>query len=388
MAVPDTPSPATPPASTTVRRVALMIETDGPGGAESMLLTLACHLRMRGLEVFPVILADRMGWLSGRLAHLGFEVFQPRLRRPVDPWFLRTLHGWMLAKALDIVHVHEFTMGVYGGLASRMASVPFVLTLHGGTKYALALRRRLALGVVARQAQAVVGVSSATAEGMARALRIKRSAIRVVPNGIDGVIGDREAGRASLGLTDSDFLILSVGNLYPVKGHEFLIQAAGLLKNQAELPIWTIALAGRGGEEVRLRRLAADCGVQDRIRFLGLRDDIHDLLSACDMAVLPSLSEGMPIALLEAMSARRPVVSSAVGGIPELIVDGVDGLLVPPRSPEALAIAMSTVMRSPSMALAMAESAYHTAQSKFSTRAMIDAYLSLYDNHSVGRWSS
>lgn len=325
---------ALPP--TAVRRVALMIETDGPGGAESMLLTLALHLRAHGVDVLPVILADRMGWLSGRLARHGFDVFQPKLRRPLDLLFISKLRRWMTAKAVDLVHAHEFTMGFYGGIASHLASKPFVLTLHGGTKYAQALRRRFALGLVARQARAVVGVSGATADGMSRALGIKRSSIHVVPNGIDETCGDRVSGRRSIGIDDGTHLILSIGNLYPVKGHEYLIRAAALLMEHTDLPRWRIALAGRGDEEGSLRQLAATCGVQDHILFLGLRDDIPDLLAACDMMVMPSLSEGMPVAILEAMLARKPLVSSAVGGIPELIADGVDGLLVPPEESRGL----------------------------------------------------
>ena len=132
--------------------------------------------------------------------------------------------------------------------------------------------------------------------------------------------------------------MVAVGNLYPVKDH------ATLLRALARLPAARVAIAGRGDQEEPLRRLAAELGLSDRVHLLGLRDDVETVFAAADVFVQPSLSEGLPLAVLEAMANGLPVVATRVGGIPEAVVDGKTGLLVPPGDPAALAAALAAVL--------------------------------------------
>lgn len=359
-------------------RVALLIETDGPGGAETMFLTLAIALRARGLNVLPVVLSGGAGWLSGRLRKSGFEVYQPRLRRAVDPAFIETLRAWFRERQIEIVHAHEFAMAFYGGLAAKLEGLPYVITMHGGTGYAKAMRRRLALSFIARNSRAIVGVSEGTALALATHLWFNRDRIKVVPNGVAKRPGDRKGTRIALGIGEDERLILSVGNLYPVKGHIFLVEAAGLLSEDSHLPPWRLVVAGRGSEEQRLTDRIRQLDLANRFQLLGLRDDIPDLLAASDALVMPSLSEGMPMALLEAMFASIPVICTRVGGIPEVIESGINGVLAEPANPESLAAAMKAVLVDPVGADAMARRARAFVDERYSDRVMADSYIALY----------
>ncbi len=370
--------PAPQASAVDIGPVAVLIESDGPGGAESTVLSLANGLAARGVEVRPAVFSGGEGWLTERLRAAGHRVYLPTLSRPVDPALAYRMSLWARRERLRVLHAHEFTMGFYAGMAGALSGVPHVLTMHGGTSFASAARRRIALGFSARRAAAVVGVSDSTCEHLALSLSVPRSRVEHIPNGVLHRPGDRAATRASLALGDSEQLLLAVGNLYAVKGHAVLVEAAATLAQQTGLPPWRIAIAGRGDEERALREQIAAAGLHDRLQLLGLRNDIPDLLAAADGWVMPSLSEGLPLALLEAMLAGLPVVASAVGGIPGLIRPGLTGRLVPPASPTALAEALEDMLRHPQQAQREAEQGRMLANEQYSFDAMVDRYLAIY----------
>lgn len=364
-------------------RVALMIETNGPGGAENMLVHLAAGLRRRGIEVTPVIRgSSRPSWLQQRFHEAGFEAEPCSVTRALDPAALRRLKAIMAGHRIELVHSHEFTMGVYGRVASWMAGRPHVITMHGGTGFAGRARRRRALGWALRRSEARVAVSDTTADFLAEACGLERETIDIIPNGVDVPAGDRARVRSELGLPDDELLVLAVGNLYPVKGHRTLVGAVARL---TDLPLrWSVAIAGRGDEEAGLRDLIASRGLGDRVRLLGLRTDVPDLLAAADVFVMPSLSEGLPLALLEAMSAGVPVVASAVGGIPTVIREGETGMLVPPSDADALAGALGRVLTDRALRTRIASAAGAEIPRRFGVEPMVDAYLAVY-RRALGR---
>jgi len=359
-------------------RIGLLIETDGPGGAESMFLTLARGLRQDGFDVRPVVLGGGMGWLSDRLRQHDFPVFQPLLRRPIDAGLVEALVRWIRRESITVLHSHEFTMSFYAALAGMIRPVPFVMTMHGGTSYASVLRRRVALAAAARSARAVVGVSDRTAVQLSDALWLDRGKITVVPNGVDARYGSRELGRQSLALRSDERLILAVGNLYEIKGHEYLIRAAALLRANTSLSRWKVAIAGRGVEEERLLKLIHELDLSNHVSLLGLRNDVPDLLAAADLVVMPSLSEGLPMAVLEAMFAGKPLIGTNVGGIPELIQNRQSGLLVEPKDSAGLAGAIAEILLGPEQAKIYGKAARQSVTSRYSSSAMIRAYESLY----------
>lgn len=356
-------------------RIALMIECDGPGGAELMMLDLATELRARGHAVLPVNLAGGTGWLGDKFRAAGFEPTTFDLRRAIDFPAIRQLTAILRDFRANIVHSHEFTMAIYGAAAARRVSARHVITMHGGLYYSLAWRRRVALRWALHRSDALVGVSVATADALRHHLGIPEELVHVIPNGIPLRSGVRDRVRRELSIAPGELLIVSVGNLYPVKGHAVLLDALASLRDRAG---WRLALAGRGEEEPRLRAQASAAGIAERIHLLGFRDDVADLLAAGDLFVMPSLSEGLPLALVEAMSFGLPVVVSRVGGVPEVVTNDVEGLLVPPSDPAALAAAIRALLDDPARRRRQGDAARTRALRDYAIGTMADRYERLY----------
>lgn len=356
-------------------RIALMIECDGPGGAELMMLDLASELRSRGHAVLPVNLANGTGWLGARFEAAGFQPATFEIRSALDPGAVRSLTSILRDFRADVVHSHEFTMAIYGAAAAPRAGARHVITMHGGLYYATAWRRRMALRWAARRSDALVGVSVATAAALERTLGTGRRRAVVVPNGIPQRSGVRELVRRELSIAPDDLLIVAVGNLYPVKGHAVLLDALAMLRDRDG---WHLAIAGRGEEEAGLRARAAAAGIESRVHILGFRDDIPDILAAGDIFAMPSLSEGLPLALVEAMSFGLPVVVTRVGGIPEVVTDGVEALLVPPSDPSALASALRRLIDDVQLRRRLGDAGRTRAQRDYAIGTMADRYERLY----------
>ena len=359
-------------------RIGMMIETDGPGGAEVVLIQLSEELRRRGHEVIEVGPAEGKGWLSGRLAELDFERRTFSLRRAIDPFCAWRMTRMLSEEKVDVVHSHEFTMAVYGALACRLLNIPHVVTLHGGDGAFSAFRRRAALRWSQRNSQAFVGVSQHTSDFMAEKLGIDIKTIQTVHNGIFHHEGNRAKTRASLGLGSDDVLVLAVGNARPRKGQIHLLQALAALNQQGVGQSLHIAVAGDGPERERMHEFAKEHRLSDRVHLLGLRRDIDDLQSAADISAMPSYWEGLPLAVLEGMFGSSAIVASDVGGIGEAVRDGIEGILVPPGDVNGLAQALRYLLENPEERTAMGQAAQKRALEKFSVAAMADQYEALY----------
>jgi glycosyltransferase involved in cell wall biosynthesis len=255
--------------------------------------------------------------------------------------------------------------------------VGHVTTIHGGRYWAGALRRKILFRLAIGLGGEVAAVSETLRCQLAEDLRLPERRIRYIPNGVPSdLTGNRDALRTELGLSESDRLVVAIGNLYPVKGHRILVEALKTLGGRH--PQLHVAIAGRGAEEEPLRRQADALGIGDRLHLLGLRPDVPDLLSAADVFVMPSLSEGLPMALLEAIFSRTPVVASAVGAIPDVLEHGEGGKLVPPGESEALAAAIDELVTDSAAAARMAAQARRNAIALYSLDAMVERYLEVY----------
>jgi len=359
--------------------IAMMIETDGPGGAEIMVLQLSEELRRRGHVVHPIGLENGEGWLSGKLEERGFHRETFSLRRPLDWKMLRDMTRRLRELRVDAVHSHEFTMAVYGcAAAHRGARIRHVITMHGDQGVTAAWRRRAALRWAFRNSAAAVSVSEASARSMEVRLGLRPSTLQVVPNGIRHQPGVREPFRREIGIGDAELLILAVGSLRPNKGHRLLIEALAKLADDAELPAFRLVIAGVGPEQEALDRMAREKGLDRHFSLLGQREDIPDLLAAADVFAMPSYSEGLPVALLEAMFAGKAIVASSVGGIPDAVKPEREALLTPPGDPSAIADALRRLLRDPGQRARLGAAAYHKAESTFRIELMADAYEALY----------
>jgi glycosyltransferase involved in cell wall biosynthesis len=361
-------------------RIAMMLESDGPGGAEMMVFRLSEELRRRGHTVLPVGPAHGIGWLGDHFRRVGFtpEVF--RLRRPIDPGCVRGLVDLFREHRIDAVHSHEFTMAVYGAAASRLLNRPHVITMHGGFNVTKALRRRIALRWAMRNSDHVVTVSSATKSQFAAALGVHESLFSTVPNGVPAQEGDAARVGVEFGIDRAHCVLLAVGTLELHKGHQLLLEALTLLTNRGLNVPWKLIIAGgRGGDQHEsLLRYIQQAGLVDRVHIVTNRDDIPDLLALAHVFVMPSLIEGLPMALLEAMHARKAIIASVTAGIPEAIVHGRDGLLVPPGDVDALSRAIKLLITDPARRLALGEAAGVRANSEFTVQIMAERYEALY----------
>jgi glycosyltransferase involved in cell wall biosynthesis len=184
--------------------------------------------------------------------------------------------------------------------------------------------------------------------------------------------------REELHLGPDDRLVVAVGNLYPVKGHVNLIDAFGLIASRH--PTLHIAISGRGALADTLMARARAYELQHRVHLLGLRSDVSAVLAASDIFALPSLSEGMPLALLEAMFARCPIVASDVGDVSIALENGHNGLLVPPGDPLSLAESIDRLLTHPAEAHALGERAARRARAEYDLSRMVDRYVGVYES--------
>lgn len=363
-------------------RIAMMLESDGPGGAEVVVLHLAEELRRRGHTIIPVGPRQGVGWLGARFRALGFEPESFRISRPIDPDCVRSLVEVFRAQRVDLVHSHEFTMGVYGTAATRLLRLPHVISWHGSSTMCKRLRRRVAVRWAMRRSRASVAVSQATRAQLARDLGIAESTMTVVHNGVPVRPGDPAAVRRELSIRPQDVVVLAVGNLDVRKGHLLLLRALQELTDEGVDVPWRLVIAGgRGGDQREpLIDHARTHGLSDRVHVLSQREDIPDLLAATSIFAMPSLWEGLPMAMLEAMVAGAAVIASDTGGIREAIVDGEHGLLTQPGSVPSLKDALRRMLLDVPARGRMAAAARARGHERFTLSVMGDSYERVYED--------
>jgi glycosyltransferase involved in cell wall biosynthesis len=360
--------------------VAHLIESDGPGGAERVVAQLASTLQRAGVRNVVFVPANGEGWLASELSGTDVAIERFHLDRPLSPACARSMAAAFGRHQIDIAHSHEFGMAVYGAWASWHAGVPHLITMHGSRYYADRLRRRVAMRAAVAASGGLVAVSHPLADHLSRDLFVPRSRIAVVINGVPRPDAGRMPSRSlrdELSIPADDPLLVSVGNLYPVKGHRHLIEALACLADRH--PSVHLAIAGRGDLAEPLLAAARSHGMSGRVHLLGLRPDVGAILAAADVFVLPSMSEGLPLALLEAMFAGCPIVASDVGEVAATLDEGRAGLLVPPGNPSALGDALDRILTDPDRARALGARARQRAADHYDLSQMVRRYRSIYD---------
>lgn len=358
-------------------RILMLTETSRLGGAEVMIRNLSLDLRARGHEVGLVAPSNGGDWLHLQMAKDGFPVWQFALRGAINPDITGTIRRAIAEFKPDIMHSHLWVMAAYGGYVAWLAKIPHVITMHGDATETQYLRRRVALRLAFARAKVVVVVSETMQQDLAKVLGISKSRMLVVDNGSSLPQGDRDATREALGLGTLQFTALCVGSQGPRKNHWTVLKAMALLPRETD---WSLLVAGPHGESTQLLAdEAARLGVEGRFKNLGPRHDVADLLAASDLFVMPSLWEGMPVALVEAMGAGKPIVVSRVGGMPVMIRHGVDGIIVDdPLDEGQLSTQIGALILDPERRVKLGESARAKARAQYSVTAMTDTYLELY----------
>jgi glycosyltransferase involved in cell wall biosynthesis len=316
------------------------------------------------------------GWLGRQLQGSGVAIAHFRIDRPIAPSCVRSLARQFQEHRISIAHSHEFSMAVYGAWAAKLAGIPHVITMHGGRYYAGRLRRRLALKTAIAISGRTVAVSNSVAGALRHDLGLAASRVIAITNGVRHMPPATTRLREELGLEADARLAVAVGSLYAVKGHRHLIEAVDLIARR--YPDLHVAIAGRGDQADALEARARELGLQDRVHLLGLRADVPAIIAAADVFVLPSLSEGLPLALLEAMFEARPIIASEVGDVRVALADGDAGLLVPPGDTRALASALETLLGDRDHARALGAAAAARAEAEYDLARMVDRYVEVY----------
>jgi glycosyltransferase involved in cell wall biosynthesis len=350
------------------------------GGAENAMLMLLETLDRARWQ--PTLLLDAGGDaapLEERAAALGVP---SRRVAPMPLGLAGARRGIGLARMLRrerpaLFHAHlSWPLAAKWGLAAAaLARVPSVATVQLIPEMELERPSKIQLRLLSRRVGRYIAVSSAIAQELKQRFGWPASKIKVVYNAVDLGRFDARAPaglREELGGSEEGPLVLTPARLDEQKGHDVLFRAA------AAIPAAKFVLAGDGPLRGELEAEATRLDLGERVIFLGRREDVPQLLAACDVFALPSLYEGSSLAVLEAMAARRAVVSSAIGGTAELIADGESGLLVPPGDAEALATALRRLLDDPSLRKALAARARARAEAEFSREAMAQRVEGVY----------
>jgi glycosyltransferase involved in cell wall biosynthesis len=308
----------------------------------------------------------------------GIPLMWVRRRTKLDLISWRPILATLRRRPVHVLHSHKIGSNVWGSVLGSLAGVPVVVAHeHTWSFEGQPHRRLLDRYVVAPGADAIVAVSEADRERMIEIERIPPERIRYIPNGIVPLpAGDGAGVRAELGIPADAPLVGAVGALRPQKAFPVLVDAAVRLREQ--VPGIRVVIAGGGPQETLLGYIA-EAGAGDVVSLLGPRTDIPDVLAALDVFVNSSDFEGQPIAILEAMEAALPVVATSVGGVPDLIQDGLHGRLVPRRDAEALAGAIRGLLADRDAARAMGERARARRRSEFDLGVTVRQVEQLYD---------
>jgi glycosyltransferase involved in cell wall biosynthesis len=360
------------------------------GGAATIILGLSHVAQAHGWQV-DVLTTDPVFQHAVRQHGLGLvnlDVIRREIRPVWDLGGLVRLSRFLEREPYQIVHTHTSKAGFVGRLAARLAGVPAIVhTIHGFAFHEdspVHIRRFYSTleRLASRWCDRIVSVSEFHRAWAIELGMCQPGQILAIPNGIAEVGRNREVGLAELrreiGAAQGDLVILSMARLAADKGLEYLIEAASILP-QTERRV-QIVIAGDGPQRERLEQLVHHLGVTQRVRFLGFREDVGDLLAASDLVVLPSLREGLSIALLEAMAAGKPIIASSIGSQREVASHAEMALLVRPADARALSDAILKLSRDEALMARLGRAARAVYESRYTEDRMLRTYKQLYSD--------
>ncbi len=366
-------------------RIVHLSKMTGTAGSEGHLLVLLEGLRARGLDARLWILVEPDKPLHdyvNRAEALGIPVERLIIRRDLDPALWRELVRRLRAAQPDIVHTHLLHADLHGITAARRAGVPSIISSrHNDDQF----RRRLPMRLLHRwlwsQTDAGIAISEAirqfciTVEG-APSARMHTVHYGLDPSTLHAPPDARDRLRAALNLPPDTLFIGSVCRLIEQKG--LLYGIRGFAQVAAQFPHAHYVIAGDGGQRAALEAEVRALNLADRVHFLGWRSDAHAVFAALDLLLAPSLWEGFGLVFLEAMAFGVPVISTRVSAIPEIVIDGETGWLVPPRDADAVAAALREALSDPTRRSARGANGRRRLETHFTVEKMVECTLAVY----------
>jgi len=366
------------------RRLLFVITTTDYGGTENFL-----HRLLAGLDrerFAPVVCSlCPVGWVGERIAELGIPVESLEMSATARP--LELASGvWRLARILrerriELVQSLLYRANLLAALASRLARRrPRVVSGQRSLEPMKARAAAFAVRRTRRFAERVVAVSEAVKRELVESEGLEPERVVVIPNGIDAELfrpADGSAWRREWGIPDGALTIGAVGRLASAKGLGYLLEAMARLAGEGR--DLRLVMVGSGPERERLEARARELGLGGRVIFSGFCSELETVYPAFDLYALPSLAEGSPNALLEALACGCPAVASAVGGVPEIVEDGHSGLLVPPADAAALARALEGLAADEGLRRRLGTAGRRRIEDRFTLERMIRTHEELYE---------
>jgi glycosyltransferase involved in cell wall biosynthesis len=349
------------------------------GGAETLVVKVTNRLIENGWNV--IVSARKDGPLSEQLIDRDLLYLLPKTGT-IDFGYLRALIKLIRRHDIDIVHSHLFGNDLYGFLAAKYTGKRILQTIHGMDSIS-SKKKIIAYKLMAPFVDMVVTVSDSLKEEFLKVVKINRQKIMTIDNGVDvekRPTGDPIALKKELGINGADPIIGAVGNVKVVKGYDTLISAMPSILKKYRNAMFVIVgdITEQPDYKAKLDRQVEELELKDKILFLGYRSDAYDVLSLFDIYTLPSRSEGLSVALLEAMSLSKPIVATTVGGNSLVLKDKETALLVRSEDPKMLSSCILHYLDNKAVAECTGKSAYDTVEAKYSMKQMIDQYEELY----------
>ena len=316
------------------------------GGAENIVYLLCKH-RDSSLFNYHVIVSES-GPIVEKIRELEIPVSIIKMKGITDLWKVVILLPYVIKHNINLIHVHGARVNVFACLVSQMTGIPIIATEHNINAWRENLIMNTFDRIMGIMNKKRVAVSQGVAKSLIESRVVPKDKVTVIYNGIETSNFDDlpcaiKRVRKEFGINDTDILIGSVGRLSEEKGYKYLVEAAKIVcekYNHAK-----IMIVGPGKLREVLYQQISKLNLRNKFILTGYREDIPEILQSFDIFVLPSLTEGLPLSLLEAMASGKPVVASAVGGTPEVIQHGVTGILVPPKDSQALAQGVISIIR-------------------------------------------
>lgn len=348
-----------------------MITTLGYGGAERLLLDFMRYADRQAFD-YEVISMVRGGELEKDFKRLGvpLEILYKKTKLGIGIFF--KLYNHFKKQKPDIVHTHLFGADLWAGFAAYFAGVPVIVKTEHNVNLQEGFVKKFTKRLTKFVFKKLVAVSPSVAEYMVMTEKMPKDKIRVIYNGIDLQRFNPKEGRAF----SSPPVLINISRFEEQKGHKYLVEA---LKKIEQLP-WILWLVGEGSLRSDIEKRVADLGLAKRVKFLGQREDIPNLLSQSDIFVFPSLWEGLGIAALEAGAVGLPIVATNVTGIRDIFEDNKNAKLVDAKDARGFAEAVGWCLEHPSEALFLGAEARELVCKEFSIQAMVQKYEIMYKN--------
>ena len=363
-----------------VKNILHVIDTTGPGGAETVFIELASRLpddRYR-----PVVLIRGKGWVYEELQRRGIQPVLMDAKGSFNVRFLRGLCALVRREKIDLIQSHLLGSNVYCALAGLITRTPVVATFHGSVDIGDNERfKAIKFAAINAGAFSIVPVSDLLREDILSRTTLKKSKIQVIYNGIDTSVFQRQPStrlREQFGWSADAVIIGSLGNIRTAKGYDVLLRAAALLKEAA--PACRFVIAGQSNSKLydELLSLRQELGLEDQVHFIGFIDDAAEFLAGLDIFLSSSVSEGLPLSAIQAMVSKLPIIATRCGGWQELIRHGENGWLVETSNPQAIADAIQTLAADDVRCQQLAQNARESAIRSFDIQVMLDAYQRTY----------